>query len=111
MADEWDIESLSYDELVALNRRIVDRLKHLHEIRDQYHMLALNIGNRVSFDAGLQHGGRLSATVIKFNRKTVGVVTDDGRRWNVSPELLSPVTGESPEQGSSKTQKDRNRGR
>lgn len=101
MADKWDIESLSYDELISLNRRIVDRLKYLHEIRDQYHMLALNLGNRVRFDAGPQYGGSLSATVIKFNRKTVGVVTDDGRRWNVSPELLTPLNEVSPQQPAS----------
>ncbi|WP_255353585.1 hypothetical protein [Spongiibacter sp. IMCC21906] len=28
---------------------------------------------------------------MKFNRKTVTVVTDSGQRWNVSPHLLSAV--------------------
>jgi hypothetical protein len=28
---------------------------------------------------------------MKFNRKTVTVVTDTGQRWNISPHLLSPI--------------------
>lgn len=34
---------------------------------------------------------RLSGTVMKFNRKTVTVVTDTSQRWNISPHLLSPI--------------------
>ncbi len=30
-------------------------------------------------------------TLVKYNRKTVTVVTDNGQRWNISPHLLSPV--------------------
>jgi hypothetical protein len=26
--------------------------------------------------------------VTRYNRKTVSIVTDDGQRWNVSPQLL-----------------------
>jgi len=29
--------------------------------------------------------------LVKYNRKTVTVVTDNGQRWNISPHLLSPV--------------------
>ncbi|MDF3241603.1 hypothetical protein P3C25_22120, partial [Pseudomonas veronii] len=46
-------------------------------------------GARVSFDS--PNGERLSGTVMKFNRKTVTVVTDTGQRWNISPHLLSPI--------------------
>ncbi|MEX0731189.1 MAG: hypothetical protein WED00_16405 [Aquisalimonadaceae bacterium] len=35
--------------------------------------------------------GRLTGTLMKFNRKTVTVVTDQSQRWNVSPHLLSPL--------------------
>ena len=109
MAGEWDIEALSYDELVALNRRIVARLKQLNALRSQYHMLALNRGQRVSFDAGAQHGGRLIATVLKFNRKTVSVLSDDGHQWNVSPHLLSPVKDVTPQPPASKSKTARQR--
>jgi hypothetical protein len=29
--------------------------------------------------------------VTRYNKKTVTVITDDGRHWNVSPSLLSKV--------------------
>lgn len=84
-----DIDHLSVDELVALNHRIVERLKFLDHLKAHQDMMAFNIGNRVSFDSP-QHG-RQVGTLVKFNRKTVTVITDDGRQWNVSPNLLSPV--------------------
>jgi len=30
-------------------------------------------------------------TLVKYNRKTVTVLTDEGQRWNISPHLLSLV--------------------
>ena len=48
-------------------------------------MVKFNLGQRVSFDPD----GRLrSGTLIKFNPKTVVVMTDDGQRWKVSPQFL-----------------------
>ena len=58
-----DIDGLSFEELLELNQR-------------------------VSFEHG---GGRLMGTLVKYNRKTVTVVTDNGQRWNISPHLLSAV--------------------
>ena len=46
------------------------------------------VGARVGFDS--QHG-RQFGTLVKYNRKTVTVLADDGRQWRVSPNLLSPV--------------------
>jgi hypothetical protein len=28
-------------------------------------------------------------TLIKYNKKTVSILTEDGQKWNVSPTLLS----------------------
>ena len=36
--------------------------------------------------------------LTRYNKKTVTVITDDGRQWNVSPNLLSRVV--SPETAS-----------
>ena len=42
-------------------------------------MVKFNMGQRVSFDPD----GRMRwGVVIKFNPKTVVVMTDDGHRWN-----------------------------
>lgn len=90
-----DIDSLSEQELIELNRRIVDRLRQIHAQHDLHNMMRFNRGARVSFDT---RQGRELATIIKFNRKTITVETDDGERWNVSPHLLSDVEDVTPEQ-------------
>jgi hypothetical protein len=84
-----DIDQLTYEELIALNHRVVERLKFLDTLRAHQDMMSFNIGARVSFDSG--GGGRQTGTLVRFNRKTVTVLTDDGRRWNVSPHFLSPI--------------------
>ena len=83
-----DIDGLSFEELLELNQRVVARLKMLESMQVHIEMMSFNIGQRVSF---AHQGGRLTATLLKYNRKTVTVVTDEGQRWNISPHLLSPV--------------------
>ena len=85
-----DIDGLSYDELLDLNDRIITRLKHLDAADTIDAMMKLTLGSKVCFDSG-KHGVQVG-TLIKFNQKTVTVLTDDGRRrWKVSPQMLSPV--------------------
>jgi len=84
-----EIDHLSADELVALNHRIVERLKMLESLQAHQSMMQFHPGARVSFES--PQGGRLTGTLMKFNRKTVTVVTDNGQRWNISPHLLSPI--------------------
>lgn len=83
-----DIDQLTIDELVALNHRIVERIKFLEHAQAHLDMMAFNLGARVSFDS--QYGRQLG-TLVKFNRKTVMVLGDDGRQWRISPQLLSKV--------------------
>ncbi|HEC26754.1 MAG TPA: hypothetical protein ENI67_05015 [Gammaproteobacteria bacterium] len=83
-----DIDQLTADELVALNHRIVERLRFLDTLQAHRDMMAFNIGNRVSFDS---RQGRQFGILTKYNKKTVTVVTDNGERWNISPHLLSEV--------------------
>src|SRR3954452_16071514 len=50
-------------------------------------LVQFKIGDRVVFQA---EGGRpVEGMLTRYNRKTVTVITDDGRQWNVSPALLS----------------------
>jgi hypothetical protein len=83
-----DIDGLSYEELVQLDRRIVERLKMLQAVKAHVDMMAFNLGARVRFDS---QDGRQLGILVKYNRKTVTVLTDDGQQWRVSPSLLSPV--------------------
>ncbi|MHB8607579.1 MAG: hypothetical protein ACYDCG_04655 [Candidatus Acidiferrales bacterium] len=84
-----DIDSLSEEELVELNHKVVARLSFLHQMRSHSAMLDFRIGERVKFHPD----GRavLFGTLTRYNKKTVTVVTDSGENWNVAPGLLSKV--------------------
>lgn len=84
-----DIDGLSFDELRELNRRVVERLKMLRDMQAHVDMMRFNLGAQVSFEG--HYGEREIGTLAKFNRKTVTVITESGRRWNVPPQYLSPV--------------------
>jgi len=90
-----DIDQMTMEELEQLNERIVERLKFLDTLHAHQSMMAFNIGARVSFDS---KRGRQVGILTKFNQKTVVVVTDDGSRWRISPQMLSKVKDVKPEQ-------------
>lgn len=81
-----DIERLNEAELIALNLRIVSRLRLLWQIDAHNSMLGFKIGERVS----VKREGRppISGVITRYNKKTVNIVTEAGQRWNVSPWLL-----------------------
>jgi hypothetical protein len=70
-----DIDGLSCVELLQLNHRVVERLKMLEAMQAHVDMMAFNLGARVSFDSKY---GRQLGTVVKYNRKTVTVLGDNG---------------------------------
>lgn len=67
-----DIDRLTEAELIALNRRIVERLRLLQR-------------DRVAFQA--DGPGTVVGVLTRYNRKSVTVITDDGHQWNVAPGL------------------------
>ena len=80
-----NIDNMTEDELLALNRRVIARLKLIQQHNTLNSMIKFEAGQRVSFDPD----GRMRAGIlIKFNPKTVVVLTDDGQRWKVSPQLI-----------------------
>lgn len=83
-----DIDGLSLEELLQLNHRVVERIRMLRAMQAHIDMMAFNLGAKVSFDT--DHG-RVVGTLVKYNRKTVNVVSDDGRQYRVTPGLLSAV--------------------
>ena len=99
-----DITSLTEEELLALNRQIVARLKYLQQKRTDEQMIEFHVGDRVGFEPEGQPAQ--FGILIRHNRKTVTVLTDGGAQWNVSPSLLRRVedvtprdTGERPSPG------------
>ena len=92
-----DIDSLSEDELIELNHKVVARLRFLHQMRSHSAMLDFRIGERVKFHPD----GRpvVFGTLTRYNKKTVTVVTDAGENWNVAPGLLSKADPASTRKG------------
>jgi hypothetical protein len=84
-----DIDRLSEAELIDLNNRIVARLRFLNQMRAHSDMLEFRIGDRVAFQPPEQ--GQVEGMLTRYNKKTVTVITDDGRQWNVSPNFLSKI--------------------
>lgn len=92
-----DISKLDEAELVDLNRRIVGRLKFLQEARTHHQMMHFDVGDRVRFQPP-GHDPK-TGVIIKHNRKTMTVVTDDHHQWNVAPVFLSRVVEPASQQG------------
>jgi len=84
-----DIDSLSYDELVDLNHKIVERLKFLDSMHIHNEMMQFSPGDQVCFEPPGR--GKQFGTLVKYNKKTVTVITESGQKWNVSPHLLRKV--------------------
>lgn len=90
-----NIDNMTYKELRDLNKRVVARLKILQQIKTQSEMIKFNLGESVQFYT--REGELVVGTLIKYNRKTVSVVTADGFQWNVSPSLLDKASGNMPD--------------
>jgi hypothetical protein len=86
---EIDIDSMSYDELVELNHKIVEKLKFLDSMHTHKKMMQFSPGDQVCFEPSGR--GKQFGTLVKYNQKTVTVITESGQRWNVSPNLLRKV--------------------
>jgi hypothetical protein len=84
-----DIDQLTEVELIDLNHRVVERLRFIEQMRSHGTMLKFSIGERVTFSPV----GRASVIgmLVKYNKKTVSVITDDGQQWNVSPTFLRKI--------------------
>ncbi len=91
-----DLDNLTQEELEELNHRVVERLKYMDTVMAQQAMMTLNLGTQVSFES--RQRGRMFGTVIKFNRKTVVVLTEDRHQWRVPPDILTPIKDATPKQ-------------
>lgn len=87
-----NIDKLSYDELIDLNNRIVERLKFLDQAQTHQQMLEFSIGERVMFEPADREA--IFGIISRYNRMTVTIITEDGRQWRVSPQLLQKVPRE-----------------
>jgi hypothetical protein len=86
---EMFIEALRHmgeQDLLFLNRMVVERLNLLAQARSTVDLARFAEGDRVEFTT---HDGVIKpATVLRLNKKTASLRTDDGQSWKVSPQLL-----------------------
>lgn len=89
-----DLSQLTEAELVDLNRRIVERLRMIRQVHAHVRMLEFSIGERVCFQTDLR---RVEGVLVRYNKKSVTVVTDEGERWTVSPGFLQRAEAKGPD--------------
>ncbi|HEY3045258.1 MAG TPA: hypothetical protein VGJ39_14590 [Vicinamibacterales bacterium] len=80
-----DLTKLSEDELIELNRRIVERLQLIRSAKSLTQLAGFSVGMMVEVDT--DDGRTVSGTVARLNRRTATIVAASGR-WRVSPSFL-----------------------
>ncbi len=85
------LDHCTEEDLSLINSYIVDRAKQQQADSRAECMARFKPGDRVSFDD--KQGKQVEAVVVKPNKKTVTLLSDAGKKWNVSPELLRKVEG------------------
>lgn len=83
------IRRMNEEDLRFLNRLIVERLKLIGQARSTSMLARFSVGDRVSFQGTT--GERKAGVIIRLNKKTAGIATDDGQHWNVHPAFLTAV--------------------
>ncbi len=84
-----NIDLLTKDELIDLNTKIIERLRFLEMMKSHSEMLEFSLGDQVSFSA--KDGKLKIGILVKYNKKTVTIITEDKERWNVSPKFVSKM--------------------
>ena len=84
-----DLWKLSEDELIELNRRIVERLQLLRSATSPAQLARFTVGMVVEFDT--DDGRMVTGTIARLNQRTATVVTASGRR-RVSLGSCAPRT-------------------
>lgn len=80
------LRRMGEEDLLYLNRMVVERLNLLAQAKSTVELAQFTEGDRVHFtvtDGSVKHG-----IVLRLNKKTASVHTDDGQSWKVSPGLL-----------------------
>lgn len=80
------LRNMSEDDLHYLNRMVVERLRLLAQARSTVQLAQFTEGDRVSFTDN--NGTVKTGWILRLNKKTASVRTDDGHLWKVAPEFL-----------------------
>lgn len=83
------IRRMNEEDLRFLNRLIVERLNLLGQARSTVMLARFSVGDRVVFQSSA--GERKTGVIVRLNKKTASIVTDDGQHWNVAPGFLTAL--------------------
>jgi hypothetical protein len=83
------IDDLSIDQLLELNQVICQRIDELQDRENLQTLSQLRVGLKVTVQG---RDGVVLGIVTKINRKSVIVLSDDGKKqYTISPGLLRPL--------------------
>ena len=85
------LRHMGEEDLLFLNRMVVERLNLLAQARSTVQLAQFAEGERVEFTT--QDGTVKRAVVVRLNKKTASLRTDDAQTWKVSPALLRKTAG------------------
>lgn len=80
------LRHMSEADLLYLNRMVVERLNLLAQAKSTMQLAQFTEGDRVSFTDN--DGAVKTGTILRLNKKTVSLRTDDGHLWKVAPGFL-----------------------
>lgn len=80
------LRHMGEEDLRFLNQRVVERLNLLAQAKSTVQLAQFSQGDRVWFT--LDNGEVKRGVIVRLNKKTASLVTDDQQRWKVSPGLL-----------------------
>lgn len=95
------IKNLGEEDLLFFNKLVVERLKLIAQAKSTSLMARFNIGDRVVF-GGPAGGGSKAGVIVRINKTTASIQTDDGGSWNVFPGFLSLENSMAPDKNSGK---------
>ena len=81
-----NIDKLTESELIALNRQIINRINLLRQVKAGAEMLKFSVGESVMFRTS--NGETIRGKIVRYNKKSVSIISDDMKRWTVSPGFL-----------------------
>lgn len=82
-------EDMTIDQLIDLNQAICQRIDELPESEAMQMLQQLRLGQTVSFHSS--KNGSVFGTLIKVDRKTVIVASEDSRQWKVPIGMIQPL--------------------
>jgi hypothetical protein len=79
------LTKMDESQLLQLHKMIGERLKIFQKAKALKAMKDFNIGDTVFFN---HYGEEIIGRIKRLNQKSVTLKANDGRDWNVSPQLL-----------------------